>query len=392
VRAAWIIARKEIAQRLRDRSFFIIGLAAPFILALIFNLVLGGVINGEGDLNLRFGVVDRDSGPVSDGFMQMLEAIEEGGLATITVYDSVAAAEAAVDDDEVSAAFILSDTLSANVLLGAPAEFRILGNVDSSISTSIAAAIAEQFARTSLTFSVGTRAGIAAGVIDPAAISDVIANAQDVTAAFALSTTEVRSRQLGSATFFVAGLGMFFVYFVAGMAIASLLEERSNGTLSRLLVAPISPSSIVAGKSAASVGLGVMALVFLAIASTLIMGANWGNPLMTGLILVAAVIAVSGVMMLVGGLARTAEQAQSLQAIVGVTMAMLGGTFVPITSDGGFIASLRYLTPNAWYISGLGDVVGGAYGAAFQAVLVLLAIGIVTGGAGLMLVRRTLSP
>ena len=43
------------------------------------------------------------------------------------------------------------------------------------------------------------------------------------------------------------------------------------------------------------------------------------------------VIAAAGLMTFVGSLARSAEQAGNLQSIVALTMAMLGGTFVPIT-------------------------------------------------------------
>jgi ABC-type multidrug transport system permease subunit len=78
--------------------------------------------------------------------------------------------------------------------------------------------------------------------------------------------------------------------------------------------------------------------------------------------------------------------------VVGLTLAMLGGTFVPITTNEGFLANVRYITPNAWYMRGLGEASGGAYGGAFQAIGVLLLFGVVFGGAGLFLVRRLVKP
>lgn len=392
LRAAFIIGRKEVAQRLRDRSFFVVGIAAPLALAFIFNLVLGGVFGGSPDINLRLGVIDSDAGPVSDGFMAALRGMEEDGVATLTTFDTAEAAEAAVDADDVGAVFVLPENLSNFVILGQPVNIRVVGGPDAEITTAIANSIAAQFAQSVHVGSVAARAGLAAGVLEPEDLEAAAAEAAQSAQAYALTTTEVRSRQLPAATFFAAGLGLFFVFFVAGMAVASILEERGNGTLARLLAAPISPSAILAGKAGASVLLGILALVILAVASTLIMGADWGNPLLALLIIVAAVIAVTGIMMLVGGLARTNEQAQNLQAIVGVTFAMLGGTFVPLTTEGGLMGTLRYVTPNAWYVRGLGDAVGGANGAALQAVLVMLAMGLVTGAAGLLLVRRTLRP
>jgi ABC-2 type transport system permease protein len=208
-----------------------------------------------------------------------------------------------------------------------------------------------------------------------------------------LEPAPVLSRQLSPATYFLSGLGIFFVYFIVGMAVTSLLDERMNGTLSRLLAAPIRPSSILAGKTLSAIILGLVAMTILAIVGTLIMGADFGNPIAAAAVIAAAVLAAAGVMTFVGGLARNAEQAGALQSIVALTLAMLGGSFIPISDDvGGVLGFLRHLTPNAWYMRGLGDVSGAALGDAFTAAAVLVAIGLVFGSAGLLLVRRMLRP
>lgn len=391
MRAALIIARKELAQRLRDRTFFIIGIIAPLALAFIFNLVLGGVVGPDSDVNFEFGLVDEDGGGVADGFRQMLAGMEEEGFVTLTEYDDEEAAQAAVDDGDVAAAFILPPNLSMAMFVG-QAEINVLGNVDAAIGRAVALSIAQDFARQLRTASLAAQAALEAGVIDMADIGTATAEAAQRAGPVAVELMEVRSRQLDTTTFFIAGLGIFFTFFVVGLSVTSMLEERTNGTLARLVAAPIRPASIVAGKSAASVLLGILAMAVLVAASTLIMGADWGSLLPAAGIIIATVIAAAGLMTFVGSLARTAEQAGNLQSIVALTMAMLGGTFVPITDDGGIISTLRYLTPNAWYIRGLGDLAGGATGEALMAVGILLAIGIGFGGIGLALVHRMVRP
>ncbi|MCC6736111.1 MAG: ABC transporter permease [Bauldia sp.] len=390
---ALTIARKEVAQRLRDKSFLIVGILSPLVLAFIFNLVLGDIVRPDPSLTFDFGVVDEDGAELGGAFGQMLAAAEADGLVTVTRYDTEAAATAAVDADEVAAAFILPDGLSAAVLvMNQDATIRVVGNVDSSIGRAVAEAMAGRFAEIVRTASLSVQAALAAGAITPDQIGAAVAAATAAEPVLAAATVEVRSRQLASATFFVAGLGIFFIFFIVGLSVTSLLEERTHGTLARLLAAPIRPASIVAGKTLASIGLGVLAMAILAIASTILMGAEWGNPAIAALVILAAVIAAAGIMIFVGGLARTAEQAQNLQTVVGLTLAMLGGTFVPITTSEGFLASVRYVTPNAWYMRGLGDASGGAYGGAFQAIGILLLFGIVFGGVGLLLVRRVVKP
>ena len=384
MRAAIIIARKELSQRLRDRSLFIMGIGAPLVLAFIFELILGGVVGPGSGLSFDYGVVDEGAGGGGAGFEQTLVALEEQGIVTLQTFEDVAAAQTAVDDGDVDAAFVLPADLSQ----GFGAEIVILANVDAEIGGAVATAIAEEFARRAWVGAIAIRAGFDLGVIAPADVDAAIAEAASLPFPLDVGLQEIPSRRVDGATYFIAGLGIFFTFFIVGLSLTSMLEERSGGTLSRLVAAPIRPASIVAGKALASVGLGIFAMFVLLIASTLIMGAEWGNLLAVAVIIIATVIAVAGLMSFVGGLAHTAEQAGNLQSIVALTMAMLGGTFVPITAESGILNTLSYMTPNAWYIRGLGDIAGGAYGEAMLAVGVLIAIGIVFGALGLMLVHR----
>lgn len=392
MRAVLIIARKELAQRLRDRTFFIVGIVAPLVLAFFFNLVMGGLLSDDPDINFEYGLADADGGAVAQAFARALELIEAGGLITVTMFDSGEAAEAAVEDGTLDAAFILPSTLSASVSLSQDAAITVVGNVDSGTGTAVANAIAEQFAIHLGTATLAARTAAEAGVITPLEIAEATTEAAARAPPLTLETVEIPSRQLSTAASLSAGLGIFFIFFVAGQSVTSLLEERSNGTLARLLSAPIRPAAIVAGKTVAHIGLAILATVVLAVASSLLMGADWGNPLLTLILIVAAVVAVAGIMTLVGGLARTPEQAGNLQSIVALTLAMAGGSFVPIAAGDGLLGQLRYATPNAWYLRGLGDAAGGAAGDAMTAVAVLLCIGLVTGGIGLSLVRRVLKP
>lgn len=385
------ITRKELSQRLRDRTFFIIGIIAPLVLAFIFNLILGPAADPDAGISFDYGLVKQDEGDIADGFEQMLAGMEEEGFVSLTRYDGEAEAQAAVDDGAVDAVFVLPDGLSAMVQIG-EAEIRVLGNVDAAIGTAVATSIAEQFANRVRTATIAVQAGIAADVLSPAEIGSAIAAATEFEPPIALATTEVKARQVPTMTFFIAGLGIFFTFFIVGLSVTSMLEERSNGTLARLLAAPIRPAAIVAGKTLASIMLGIVAMVFLVFASMLLMDASWGNLFFVALLVLATIIAAAGLMTFFGGLARTAEQAGNLQSIVALTMAMLGGTFVPITTDNGFLGTLRYATPNAWFMRGLGDVAGEAYSEVLVAVLVLLGMGAVFGAIGLTIVRRVVKP
>ena len=88
---------------------------------------------------------------------------------------------------------------------------------------------------------------------------------------------------------------------------------------------------------------------------------------------------------------HSAEAAGSASAAVGITLAILGGTFAPSArrhpSSAG---TLALLTPHGWFLRGLGDLHGNGGGVvtALPAVGVLLAIGLVTGAVGILRARR----
>jgi ABC-2 type transport system permease protein len=394
MRAALTIARKEIAQRIRDRSFLIIGFAAPLILAFVFNLILGGLLRDGASPVFDFGLVVPDDDPVGEVFQTILTTLEAEGVVIVTTYDSAEAAQAAIDEGDLDAAFILPPELTNAMIVG-QASITVVGNVDATTGTAVAEAIAAQFAHGAWTAQVGVQTAFAAGAITQAEIGEATDRAAAIVtdAMVTLEPTATASRQLSPATYFISGIGIFFIFFIVGLAVTSMLWERTNGTLGRLLAAPIRPASILAGKVLSAFTLGILAMTVLAIVGTVVLGADFGNPIAAAAVIFAAVFAAAGIMTFAGGLARTADQAGALQSIVALTLAMLGGTFVPITDESGSVLEfLRYLTPNAWYLRGLGDVSGGALAEAFTAAAILALIGLVFGTAGLLLVRRQLRP
>lgn len=391
MRAAWIIAMKDLALRVRDRSLFVLAIIAPLVLALVFDVVFGGAVGGEdAGLDLSFGVVDLDGGPLSGSFVATLDTIAADGLATVTEFGSAEEAVTAVDAGEVAAVFVLPASMSDGYLAGGGAEIEIIGDIDAPTTVGIATSIADGFASASRTGAMAAATALAGGAIGPGDLAAVAEAAAAAPPPVSLGNIDAVTRQLQPPTSFVAGLAIFFMFFVAGAGVTSMLEERNDGTLGRLLVAPIGRGSILAGKSITSVIVGVGSMVVLVMASAFLMGAEWGPPLGVAGLVIAAVLAVVALMSLVGGLARTPEHSANLQAIVGVTFAMLGGTFVPIAPGEGILATLQYLTPNGLFVRGLGDLAGAGIAAAVPTMLSLLAIAAVAGVFAVVVTARRL--
>jgi ABC-2 type transport system permease protein len=188
-----------------------------------------------------------------------------------------------------------------------------------------------------------------------------------------------------------AGMAMFFLFFTVQFGITGLLEERSLGTLPRLLAAPVPPLTVLAGKLLTSILVGLASMVTLVFATTLLLGARWGDPWGVALLVVAGVLAATGIMALAAAPARAPEQAQQWQTVIAITLGALGGAFFPTAQAGGLVAALGLISPHQWFLRGLAELSGGAGASAvlpFAGVLLLFAV--VTGGPALVFLGRTL--
>ena len=100
-------------------------------------------------------------------------------------------------------------------------------------------------------------------------------------------------------------------------------------------------------------------MAVLAVATSLLLGAEWGDPVGVALLVVVGVLAAMAVMALIATFATTAEQAGTIGAIVAMVLGMVGGSFFPVAEAGGLIEQLSLLTPHAWFLRALGDLRGG---------------------------------
>ena len=138
------IAGKDLKLRLRDRSFFIMGIITPLALAYIFHLVFGNAFNAD-SLELELAVIDLDGSQVSQSLGEVLSELDAEGVISLTSFDDVASADAAVEEGEVGAYILLDEGLGEAVLGGSPFTIRVVGDVDSQTTTQVASSIASEF-------------------------------------------------------------------------------------------------------------------------------------------------------------------------------------------------------------------------------------------------------
>ena len=395
---AWIIAKKDLKQRLRDRSAYIIGVVAPLGLALVFGFVLNPLSGFE--FEGRYAVADLDRGPVARLFVEDVL----GGAAGIEVIevDTVAEAEALVDAEvtpfggtegveTADAAIIFPAGFSDAVQSERPAEIQVIGNQGSQTEAGIAVAIVEGYAGelTSVRVAVATVESLIEGEVDRFSTGvQVLQTPNPVTVRDDTAST----KQLDGVTFYAAGMAIFFLFFTVQSGIIGLLEERRTGTMTRLLSSPISRTSVLGGKLLSAFLVGLVSMVVLFVATTFAVDADWGPPMGVALLVLGAIIAAVGIVALIAGFARSAEQAGAFGSMIGMVLGFLGGTFFDVSQAGGILASLRFISPHGWFMQGLADLRSDDLGVVVVPVLAMLAFGAVTGAIGVGRLREGMRP
>lgn len=367
MQAILIVAAKDLKQRVRDRSFFIFGVLAPFSLAFILNLVLGGTF----DLNQitftpTYAIVDEDTGFYGDVFEGIISS-QDGW--TVERLESASAASEAVESGDASAAIVIPEGFLQAVGEGQAASIDVIGTPDGLITRTIAEAIAGGV----VAESIGVQLSGAVLGMDPQMIAFEF---QIQPPALALADRAAEIRSLDSTSYFAVGLSTLFLFFTVQGGIVSVLEERQNGTMARLLVAPMTRLQLLLGKTASSIVTGLVSMAVLVTGTTLLMGADWGNPLGVALLSLAGVLAATGLAILLATVAKNAEQAGNFGAIVAMVLGMLGGVFFPIGQGPQFLALISKVSPHAWLLQGFGDNTAGAWGGVLVAAGAILAFGV----------------
>ncbi|MCG5213659.1 ABC transporter permease [Streptosporangium sp. KLBMP 9127] len=368
-----IILAKDLWLRSRDSTLLVYAVVLPLGLAFMFNLVLGG---GGGDrLGARYGVADQDRGPAATRFVTgVLRPMAAQGLITLHAVTSREEGRSRTERGELDAVFVIPEGFSAAVGAGRATTLEVVGDVDAPIAVQVAREAAQAYATELRSLRLASPDGTARDL--PPAPLTLVDDASAVT------------RQLDTTTYHAAGMAVFFLFFAVMFGATGILDERSAGTLARLLAAPVSRHAILAGKLLGGVVAAVAGMAILVVASTLLLGARWGDPLGVAALVVAGVLAVTGLTGAVAAFSRTSEEASNRLSGLAMVLGLFGGALFPVAQLGGF-AAVASLTPHHWFLRGLADLAGGgSAGEVLVPVAVLLCFAVLGGALATVRIGR----
>lgn len=381
------IALKDLRQRLRDRSAWVLGIIAPMAVAGLISVAFGGAQT----FHTTVAVVDLDHGAIATGFTQFLRSPDLHDLLTVRTVSGRADAQAKVADGALGAAFVIPEGFSDAATSGRGQPITVLASVDATVAAQVARALAQSFTAHLEGVQLSVRTAVAAGA-PASAISALAAQASTEGLPVQAQPRASGTKTLTAVSYYAPAMGTFFMFFAIGFGSRGWFLERSGGTLERLSVAPLGIGAVLAGKSLATFVYGAASLGTVAVVSSLAFGADWGPPPVVAALVVALALTLVGLTALVIVLARTERQAEGIASIITFGLVLLGGNFVFISQAPDAVRTLSRLTPNGWALRAFTDLSGGAgWTAAVGPLLAVLAFALGTGLLAFLMRGRVLA-
>ena len=361
MKSLFTITLKDLRLIVRDRAALLFLMLVPFVVVTILAEALAGSDTGS----LQLPVVNEDRGPVAEVLIQALSE-----YADVVEVDRAEAERRVSIDKVAAAAIVVPAQTSKRYLASRPSTLLLL--TDPAKSAAVGAVKAYLL--------LADRK--AAEIADPLFEQLLVMEERNLTGS---------RRSIPPAEQNVPGFSIMFVMMGVLFGVAfGLLDEREWGAITRLRLAPIRRSAVLGGKLLARFLVGLVQLVLLLAYGHLAFGLSLGAaPLALASVVVACVFSMTGFSLLVAAFARTREQVIPLGLTVVMIVCALGGCWWPLYHMPPWLQQAAQLTPTAWAMEGIHDVILRERGLldVLPAVGVLLAYGLVCGATGARLYK-----
>ena len=352
-----LIASIELRRYFSDKAEIAFSIALPIVM---FGLMYGA-FGGDPSVSVTAHVVNLDDGPVSGELLQRLEAVD--GV-TVVLYES-AEVDSALDRSAILTAFVIPEGFSRDLQAGEPTRIamkrRGRGGDEGQIAAAIMSSVAQEVAGSLMVRSM------AVSVLGDSSDGGKVDEAVSLLGGAPAVVVRERAGEEGAdpTVGIVAGVLTMFMMFAVSLNAQSLVVERTNGTLERLMTSRLSVNQLFAGKFLASSLRGaVQALVLLLLGFVVMRIAGPAALLQALAFSVLFGAAVTAVGLVIAGLARTRDQAIWSAVFFTMLMTTFSGTFVPFES--GPMEVISRFTLNRHAFEALRDILAGSGGLSEQ--------------------------
>ncbi|MCW5873817.1 MAG: ABC transporter permease [Anaerolineales bacterium] len=361
----------------KDRSTLIWGLALPLIFTTVLGIGMQGFARDDEAPTWQIAVVNDDAGAFGQELIAGLDAHPSLRAADASREE----AEAQLEAGDLSVMLYIPAELSSNLEGGLKTTLPFYTRINEPLSAQVVeqAVLAALFdlsasvdiANTSLRVAERMDLFSRAGAPSQAEyLQEAQTAAQTAQAAQPISVNTRQVSRLVEQTEVPIGFtqaspgnmvifSMFFIVYGA----SSILLEREQGTLRRLLTTPVSKLTILGGKLLGVFIAGVAQITLLVVVGQLAFDVPWGqSPTALAAMIVAFAFCITSMGMLLAALVRTYAQIDAMSMMLILPLAGLGGAMWPIEIVPDFMQKIAMWLPTGWAMKGFKDIILRGFG------------------------------
>ncbi len=404
-----LIAAKDLKLFVTDRIALGAFLLFPFLFVALFSFVLGGVGAQDERLTLHL-VSEEDATGISHHIIEAIKTdepddLEPGELVIIEVEDYETAYRS-VARNESQGFLLFPEDFSDGLRLGYGSTIEVVVDPEATYDRAALNSIAEMIA-----FQLGMQQ-VAGDAItgftlegwlssrDMDRISEetpaLLAAHSGVPMRPSLITYEVE--KVGEVvaeeptTYVIPGYLVMFVFMAAAFSAETIVRERQNQTLERLLAASVGRGSILSGTFAGIAAKGLVQIAVFWIAGVLVFGLDLGySPGAVMVLSFLMIIMSSAFALMLATLVATQRAASSIALVTSLVLAPLGGCWWPLFITPRWMQFIAKLTPHGWATTGFNKllVFSADFGAVIPEMVALLAFALAFATVAVMRFRTS---
>jgi ABC-2 type transport system permease protein len=363
------LALKDLKLFFADKKSMLITFAVPVSLITLFAFAFGGAGQEKGKARpTTITIADEDQTDASKKVIAQLDSLKE----LVVSLTGTEAAEKLVKKGDQAAVLIFHKGFADSLNAGndAPVEFKYdaskaaeVGILQGALTGKLMSILGQRsMAKNAIrTFDAqypdmdaATRAGIHEQILKNFSPDESGKQAQSFIKTTALLAEEENSPGLVQA---VSGTAIMMLLFSVVAVGASMLDEKQEGTLKKLLYSPLQPNRILFGKMIYANLVAMLQLSVMFIFARLAFGLDIFPHLPSILLMIlATAYACSGFGVLLASVARSRQQVQGISTLIVLVMSCIGGSMIPTFAMPAFMQKISVFSVNYWGIQGFYDI------------------------------------
>jgi ABC-type multidrug transport system permease subunit len=346
------IAAKDLKLFFADKRGMLLTFAVPIALITLFAFAFGGAGGSDEPDPLRLVIADQDKGEISKQIIDRLDSLEE----FVVIRATADSAENLVIKGKKPAALFIPDGTEDSIHAGHMPAFELkydqgqgpeVGILEGALIANLNA-IAGEILMKEMSSKMPSDSMV-----------QFMPKQSNATNGVTIRETPLLKEKESPVGLIHAVAGtaiMMLLFSVTGMG-SAMLEEKQEGTLKKLMMAPINPSAILFGKMISVNVISILQLIIMFIYGWLMFGLDLpGHIFSTMIMIVCTAFACSAFGVFLVSIAKSKAQVQGLSTLIILTMSAIGGSMIPSFIMPAFMQKLSVFSVNYWGIQGFYDV------------------------------------